>query len=221
MKRIIAIISVMLVCASAANAQSLKDILGAIGKKTSEATTQEGGAAEAVGSILGSILGALTTADELVLDGTWTYTGCAIALESENVLSNIASSAAKTTLENKVNQYLEKIGIKAGVAKFTFNADGTFAVTNEAEATIMSGTWTKEESNINLQFGRTMKLLKMNGTVTSSAKNSCQLLFESTKFLKFVKNALKLVGNRNEKVQAISALLENYDNLKLGFSLTK
>ena len=213
-----------MLCCTVSNAQSLKDILGAIGSKASQTTSSESSSSstsDAVGSILGSILGALTTADELTLEGTWTYTGCALALESENVLSNIASSAAKTTIENKINEYLEKIGIKAGAATFTFLEDGSFTVASEAGKTIMSGTWTKEDSAINLQFGKTMKLLKMSGTVTSSGKTGCQLLFDSTKFLSFVKNALKVVGSKNEKVQALATLLENYDNLKLGFSLSK
>lgn len=70
----------LLIGATTMQAQSLGDILGGIGK----ATTEEG------------------------IKGTWTYTGPACEFESDNFLAKAGGTAAATKIENKLSPILKK-----------------------------------------------------------------------------------------------------------------
>ena len=123
MKKIIAIVSALILTATAASAQggllgALKDAATtALGNAAGDASTTvtEATGSEALGSILGGLLGdLLNTYTTVSLTGSWTYNGVATAISSDNTLVTLASSAYKTKLETKLNGYLAKVGIKQG-----------------------------------------------------------------------------------------------------------
>lgn len=220
MKKVIITLCALVLGTAAANAQNgLGGLLGSIFGKAKENTENTTG-----GTSLGDILGAaasvlgIDTGNAVNLVGTWTYNGSAIALESDNVLSNVAGTAAVGAVENKIDELLGKVGIQPGIATFTFAEDGTFAM--NAGTLNLGGTWTKTEGQVVLEWGKTMKYLKMEGNVAMTS-DGCQLLFKSSKFLKFVKNVLKVFGSKSSTASTLAALLNNYDNMKLGFKLKK
>lgn len=218
MKKIYTILAAcMLVCTAASAQSSLGNILGALGGSSTGSSS--------TGDILGTLSKVIysaagnTTAVNIV--GNWTYTGSALSLESDNVLSNVASAAVSGTAEAKVNEYLAKIGVKEGTFKFVFNEDKTFQVT--AMGIPVSGTWQTmdDATRIQLQFGKVMKFLNMTGTLKKTGTDSCQILFQGNKFLTFVKTILDYVAKQNSTAATISSLAGNYNNMKIGFSLSK
>ena len=225
MKKIITIIAALTISASAALAQgglldALKNAAGtALGNAATTATTEATGS-EALGSLLGGLLGdLLNTVTTVSLPGTWTYYSVATAISSDNTLVSLASSAYKTKLENKLNGYLAKIGIKQGSAIFTFGEDGTFSISNGVKV-IASGTYTVDkQNNVVMKFGKLYNYLTIEGKLAATTAG-CQILCDATKFLEFVKKAAGVVG-KFVNTSTVSELLANANGLQLGFILTK
>ena len=229
MKKIITIIAALTISASAALAQgglldALKNAAGtALGNAAGEAVTTvtNSTGSEELGSILGNLLGdLLNTYTTISLTGNWTYNGVATAISSDNTLVTLASSAYKTKLENKLNGYLSKIGIKPGSAVFTFTEDGQFSISNGTKV-VTSGTYTLDTKTnaVVLKFGKVYNYLTMEGTVAVTP-GGCQILCNADKFLEFIKRAITVAGKFVD-TSTVASLLADANGLQLGFKLTK
>ena len=226
MKKVLAIAAALVLGAATMNAQSVLDALknaagSVLGSATEAATTAatEAGAssetAQALGGILGQVLNTVTTVS---LPGTWTYNGAASAVQSENTLVSLGASAYKTKIDNFINKYLKKVGITPGAATFTFGTDGSFTIAN-SKKTIATGTYTTEGNKITMQFGSVYKFLTLEGTTAITA-DGCQLLFDATRFLTFIKQAVAVAG-KFVNVGSAASLVSELSGLQLGFSLVK
>ena len=208
MKKLLAIAAAVLLSAGALSAQNLGNLLGSLGSS---------GLGSTVSKVIYGFTGNLTAVD---LPGHWTYTGSAIALGSDNVLSNVAGSAVSGTAETKVNEYLEKVGLSAGSMEFTFNQDLTFSCT--VRGIPVSGTWkTYDDGNkVQLQFGKTLKFLNLDGKLIATP-GGCQMLFNGSKFLSFAKTVMSVVAKQSATAGAINSLAGNYNDMQIGFTLKK
>lgn len=202
MKKVIVILSALVLSASAANAQGWLDSFLKV-------------ATEKVGDIV-SGKGSASTFD---IKGIWSYQGVAIGATSDNVLASVATAAGTGKVEEQVNKLLAKAGIKAGAAKLTFNQDGSFSLNSGKIA--LPGTWTKEGDKVIINFAK-LFTFKLVGTVKTNA-NGCEILFESGKFLDFVKKVMEVVGQatNNSTVAAAQQAIANIKELKLGFKLSR
>ena len=212
MKKMIAIAAAALMFAGAASAQNLGGLLSGLGSALGSSDL-----GNTVSKVIYGFTGNLNAVD---LPGNWTYTGSAIKLGSDDVLSNVAGAAASGTIESKVNSYLEKVGITAGSMQFTFNEDLTFSCT--VKGIPVSGTWqTYDDGNrVKLQFGKAMKFLNLDGTMMSTA-GGCQMLFNGKKFLAFAKAIMNVVAKQSATASAISGLAGNYNDMQIGLTLRK
>ena len=208
MKKTIALAAAVLMFAAAASAQGLGGLLGSLGSS---------GLGDTVSKVIYGFTGNLTAVSLL---GNWTYTGSAISFGGDNVLSNVAGAAVSGSAESKVDEYLKKVGITAGAMQFTFNEDLTFSCT--VRGIPISGTWkTYDDGNkVQLQFGKTLKYMNLDGKLVATA-DGCQMLFNGTKFLNFIKTVMSFVGKQNSTAGAISSLAGNYNDMQIGFSLKK
>ena len=119
MKRIVLITAAILMMTFQANAQG--GLGGLLGKLTGAVNSE--GAGSLVTSITDLISGKSALSPQTIA-GTWNYTGSAISFKSDdNVLSNIAGAAAKSTLENKLDGYLKKVGITEGLFLLLYYAE--------------------------------------------------------------------------------------------------
>jgi hypothetical protein len=113
----VAALSVMMVFSVQGQAQTLGDVLNAIGSQ------QGSNVAQGLTSVFSSSKQA--TAEKIV--GTWNYTEPAIVFTSDNILAKAASKIAANKVEGKLQEQLSKYGIKPGSFTMTFNEDGTFS----------------------------------------------------------------------------------------------
>lgn len=109
------------------SAQSLDDILGAIGSATSQSQDNKGGS---LISGLTSIFSGSKTATNKNIVGTWIYQEPAILLTSNNVLTSAAAKIASKKIEKNLQTHLTKYGIKPGAMSITFSENGTFTEKN-------------------------------------------------------------------------------------------
>lgn len=159
-------------------------------------------------------------ANAVSLPGSWSYTGAAVSLSGETAVSNIAGTAVTSGIENKIDGYLQKIGVKPGVVHFTFNEDKTF--TSTIFGINLSGTWqiNDEAKRVTLQYGKVMKYLSMTGTLTRTSEG-CEILFDADRFLTFIKSALSFAGKGSTAASGLSSLTSSYKGMKLGYKLAK
>lgn len=159
-------------------------------------------------------------ANAVSLPGSWSYTGAAVSLSGETAVSNIAGTAVTSGIENKIDGYLQKIGVKPGAVPFTFNEDKTF--TSTIFGINLSGTWqiNDEAKRVTLQYGKVMKYLSMTGTLTRTSEG-CEILFDADRFLTFIRSALSFAGKGSTAASGLSSLTSSYKGMKLGYKLAK
>ena len=105
MKRLILLLAALYISVGSLSAQSWLDALKGVASSAIDRAT-----------------GGKLTANAIY--GTWDYSQPGIKLSSEDdIISDLAASAATSTIQNKMAPYFEKVGIKAGVCKFTFNSE--------------------------------------------------------------------------------------------------
>ena len=221
MKKIIALFSAcaLLLAGNAVQAQSLTDILGGL---AGAATNKDNGGTSTLGNILGNLAGTVFSAP-VSLNGTYVYQGVAVGLSKSegNVLSDLAGTAVSSGIESKINQKLDKVGIKPGITTFVFNStDNTFTCT--VMGIPLNGTYKvgDGENTVNLTFGKTLKYLSMTGTLKSTL-NGCEMLFPANKLLAFAKKVASVAGKASSGIGAITQLADGYDQFKVGFKLSK
>lgn len=161
--------------------------------------------------------GALSDA---ALNGTWSYKQPAVKFEGDNLLSTLGGSAIESSVTTRLEKAYTFIGIKEGAATFTFNEDNTFTA-SLGLAKNLSGTYefNTETHQITLQFSNT-GLLKNFGTMSGYAYISgkeLKLVFPVTKLV----NMIRTLGSKISYLNTITTLLENYENVYLGFGFAK
>lgn len=205
MKRLLIALVALVATISTASAQSWGDLLKQV-------------AGSAVTEIADKVTnGALSDA---ALSGTWSYKQPAMKFQSENILSSLGGSAMESTVTSRLEKAYSFIGIKEGAASFTFNEDKTFTA-KLGLAKNLSGTYEfdTESHKITLHFSGS-GLMKNLGTMSGYAYISgkeLKLVFPVTKLV----NMIRTLGSKISYLKSISALLENYENVYLGFGFAK
>lgn len=192
-------------------------------------STQSAGAQTDLGNILNNVLGGNNSTSDVVsgltsifssskqatektIIGTWVYEEPAIVLQSDNVLTSAAAKLAAKKAETKLQEQLNKIGIKKGALTLTFNSDGTFSETFGSKS--VSGTWSIKNSKL------IMKHTVRTTTLTTQV---------SGKELMFVTDASKLLklfqtlgsNSTNSSISTVTSLMKKVKGMQCGIALVK
>lgn len=202
-KKIFVVLSAALLLGTvSANAQSLKELFSNGGVK----------------SVVESVVDQLDVIPKNI-EGNWTFSGSAVKFTGDNMLMNAASELAVGKVEDTLNEYLAKVGIKEGLFSYTFNEDGTFSTSFNQAKFPGQYTFSQQEKTLELDYGKNEKLkgiaLKTNVSVGTS---TMQLLFNADKLLEFISKITSSVGD--SKLGALTSLLDQYDGMRIGFELT-
>ena len=186
-----------------ASAQSLTDLL----KKVTDNET--------VRTVVEGVTGTTLPVD---VKGTWTYSGTAVKFESEDILKSTAATLAASQVEEKLDQYVAKAGIKEGTFSFTFNEDNTFTATVKGKT--FNGTYTLSDDykTISLQFGKTIGLKPFTAAI-SATSSQLDLLFQADKLLELLGKLTS--SSSNSTLKTVGTLVNQYDGMKLGLELKK
>jgi hypothetical protein len=194
-----------LMFAGQGNAQSLNDILGGV-----LGGSQSG---DNIASTLTSVFSSDKQADAKNIIGTWSYSEPAIVFTSSNLLTKVAAKVAANKLEDKIQSYLSKYGIKPGAMTMTFKEDGTFEQTLNGKKT--SGTWSIKDSKLQLSI---LKVKALSITTQLDGKN-LQFVTDATKML----NLFKSIGAKssNSNIKTVTSLMKNVNGMQAGVTLRK
>lgn len=154
------------------------------------------------------------------ITGTWEYTGAAVKFTSDNVLMSAASELAAGQVEDKLDEYLQKTGLRQGTFSYVFETDSTFTtVFNKMK---FPGTYrfSPEADTIELDYGKSERLKGFTiKTQVTVGINSMELLFNADRIIEFIGKISSSSGDT--KLKALSSLISQYDGMKIGFGLTK
>lgn len=203
MKKVLVILSALVLTASAANAQDWLDSFLKI-------------ATEKVGDL---VAGTTAVSSAFDIKGDWKYQGVALSAKSDDILGTLATTAGAEKIEKQVDQLLAKAGIKPGIAKLSFNSDGSFTL-NAGKLSI-PGTWTKEGTKLTINFAKIFTL-KLVGTIKQTS-SGCNVLFDADKFMVFVQKVLDAVNKvaNNATLTQVQQTLSQVKGIQLGFKLAK
>lgn len=194
MKRLIMLGFALVIACGTVSAQNLLDAL-------------KGAATELIDEATGG------KATEAMLPGTWTYSSPALRLVSDNKLADVAASTVTEGIETKLATLYQTVGIKAGACSYTFNSDGTF--TSVMGKQNLSGTYTYDAASRRIELTFSTKLLNL-GTMKGYAYLSgttLDLVFDCTKLM----TMLTKLGSKSAKLSSLTAIIENYDGMMVGF----
>lgn len=199
----VAALSVMMMFSVQSQAQSLGDVLNAIGSQ------QGSSVAQGLTSVFSSDKQA--TAEKLI--GTWNYTEPAIVFTSDNILAKAASKIAANKVESKLQEQLSKYGIKPGSFSMTFNEDGTFTETLKGKTT--KGTWQVKDSKLILSVVGIQAL----SITTQIDGKDLQFVTDATKLL----NLFKTIGAKssNSSIKTVASLMKSVKGMQAGITMRK
>ena len=145
--------------------------------------------------------------------GTWNYTGSAIKLESSsNKLADIGSVAASSTIEGKLNEQLQKVGIQPGTMNFQFKEDSTMIISIGSKTYDGTFSYNADAKELKMKIANKIPI-----TTNVEVRNSdFSVLFEADALLSIIK---RVSGSIDIKyLETVCKLLENFDGMKVGFN---
>ena len=239
-KTLFAFLAALSIGAMETQAQGLLDLF----KKTTNteqdsklATDQKAQNALSGLSGLGDFVAGLLGKDQVSknsLVGTWNYKQPAVVFDSEDMLTNVGGMAAGKAAEQKIQEYLNKIGFTAGKMKIAFKEDGTGTVTYATKN--IPFQWSVAETDLTIKLGSGTQSALANSTKLSSLskyttfKMNCkvnltniQLSFKADKLLDFVSKIVSTAGSaaNNSTIATIAGLANKVDGMYLGLTLEK
>lgn len=231
MKKIFAFLFVVaLMCSQGVSAQSgLSGLFGKIFGGDKESSSTE----NTITNVLGSLLGGSVKLSERLLEGTWEYTGTACVLESNEALANIGGTVATAKIEEKLDGYLGRVGVKEGVCSFTFIGNDSCVVKMGGRELGGRYLLDAQEKTIKFTFYGRLNF----STHVAYNVSSMNIVFNADKLLSLVQTVTSKVssttgslgeGGTDSSLSAasstlgtISSLLNNYDGMMLGVKLKK
>ncbi len=142
--------------------------------------------------------------------GRWSYKGATVDLKSDNTLSDLGSTLMGGTIDKKVNEQLEKLGIKPGHLFIAFEKDSTF--TAEIGKRKLSGefSYDSKANKLTMTFWKKLPIK----TDVKVETQSVSFLYNADAMLRFVQG---LGGKVNiSALDSILAILNKYENLNVG-----
>ena len=207
------VVAFLLVSEPAQAQISLGDVLKGVTEqagKTVSSTEKAAGLMSALTTVFDA--NKVAKAEDLV--GNWGYTEPAVVFTSGNMLKNAGGKVVSAAIEKKLQEQLNKYGVKKGAMKMTFDKDGNFTQTVAGKT--LKGTYTVSGKNVKLVYGGIKE--QFLGT-TQVDGNDLLIVMNATKLMSHMKTLGMLSGNSTLKTA--SSLLGSMDGMLCGLRLQK
>ena len=147
------------------------------------------------------------------IKGEWQYKGPSVSVSGKNLLAGVAKPIAKGKMKKKLKNVFKKMGLDKARPSFSFNPDGTCAI--KLLGVNMKGTY-----NYNPDLEKiTMKWhgIPLSANLRKDGKKKLHVTFEADKFLQLI----SLMGRFSDSstIKALTQLLDNYEDVMVGFEL--
>jgi hypothetical protein len=166
-----------------------------------------------IGNVISSVIGT-NKVTQAQLIGNWRYSAPGVAFTSEKALANAGGEVVAAQIKEKLLPTYNTLGLSASNTTFTYNENKSFSAT--IKGIPLSGSYTYDESNGKITY-KTL-LLSFNGYAKRNS-NGIAVLFEAKQLLKVLQTITALSGNQT--LEVIGEVSKQYDNVRLGFDVTK
>lgn len=150
-----------------------------------------------------------------VLNGQWTYSGPSVDVSGKNLLAGIGKPIAKSKLKKKLKNAFKKIGLNKARPQFSFDEDGTCAIKLLGASLKGTYNYNPSQEKITLKWHG----IPLTARLKRDGKKKLHITFDSDKLLKLFSLASKV--SDSSTLKALSLLLDNYDDVMVGFELKK
>ena len=149
------------------------------------------------------------------IKGEWTYSGPSVDVSGKNVLAGLGKPLAKSKLKKKLKEAYKKMGLTKIKPQFAFDPDGTCTIQ-------ILGRKVKGTYNYNPDLEKiTMKWhgVPVTAKLKRDGKKKLHLTFDADKLLSLI--SLVSSFSDSSTVKALGTLIDNYDDVLIGFELKK
>lgn len=150
----------------------------------------------------------------MAIVGAWEYTGPGVKFEGEELASKLGGAAIESSVAKQLTRAYEMVGIREGACSFDFDSEGGF--TARLGSHDLSGDYAFDASTHEITLKISTGRIPL-GSVPGHAYLSGEellLVFPATKLVELVES----LGQKIEALGTVTKLLENYENVYIGFA---
>ena len=149
------------------------------------------------------------------IKGAWTYSGPSVDVSGKNVLAGIGKPIAKSKLKKKLKEAFTKIGLNKARPQFIFNEDGSCAISLLGKKLNGTYNYNPSQEKITLKWHG----IPLTARLKRDGKKKLHLTFDADKLLKLFSLVSKV--SDSSALKALNTLLDNYNDIMVGFELKK
>lgn len=150
-----------------------------------------------------------------LIKGEWTYKGPSVDVSGKNLLAGIGKPIAKSKLKKKLGEAFKKIGLNKARPEFIFNEDGSCAIRLLGKKLNGTYNYNPNEEKIYIKWHG----LPVTAHLKRDGNKKLHITFDTDKLI----SLLTLAGSFSDSstIKALSKLMDNYDDVMVGFELKK
>lgn len=150
-----------------------------------------------------------------MLKGEWKYKGPSVDMSGKSLLAGVGKPIAKGKVKKKLKKAFKSIGLDKACPQFTFNNDGTCAISLMGASLKGSYNYNPSQQKITFKWHG----IPLSARLRFDGNKKMHLTFDADKLLSLI----KLMGRFSDSstIKALSFLVENYDDVLMGFELKR
>jgi len=149
------------------------------------------------------------------IKGEWKYGGPAVDVSGKNLLAGVGKPIAKGKIKKKLKNAFKSVGLDKLSPRFTFNNDGTCVMRLMGVNINGNYNYNPDLNKISFKWHG----IPMSAQLKRDGKKKLHLTFEADKFLKLLSLASRF--SDSSSIKAIGKLLDNYEDIMVGFELKR
>ena len=149
------------------------------------------------------------------IKGEWTYSGPSVDVSGKNVLAGLGKPLAKSKLKKKLKEAYKKMGLTKIKPQFAFAPDGTCSIQILGRKVKGTYNYNPDQEKITMKWHGVPVTAKLK----RDGKKKLHLTFDADKLLSLI--SLVSSFSDSSTVKALGTLIDNYDDVLIGFELKK
>ena len=149
------------------------------------------------------------------IKGEWTYSGPSVDVSGKNVLAGLGKPLAKSKLKKKLKEAYKKMGLTKIKPQFAFDPDGTCTIQILGRKVKGTYYYNPDLEKITMKWHGVPVTAKLK----RDGKKKLHLTFDADKLLSLI--SLVSSFSDSSTVKALGTLIDNYDDVLIGFELKK
>lgn len=149
------------------------------------------------------------------IKGEWTYSGPSVDVSGKNLLAGIGKPLAKGKLKKKLKNAYKKIGLTKIKPQFAFNPDGSCSIQILGKKVNGTYNYNPDQEKITFKWHG----VPITARLKRDGKKKLHITFDADKLLSLI--SLVSSFSDSSAIKALGTLIDNYDDVMIGFEVKK